>query len=77
MPFKRRAIIGVLHVSAHMAAALILMLLMELGIEMCIRHHLVATSGEKSSQFSWFYFFFSISLEQVWSENGDFIFVEY
>uniref|UniRef100_A0A1D1Y2F3 Salicylate O-methyltransferase n=1 Tax=Anthurium amnicola TaxID=1678845 RepID=A0A1D1Y2F3_9ARAE len=42
---KRQAIIGVLHVSAHMAAALILMLLMELGVEMCIRHRLLATSG--------------------------------
>ncbi|KAK1302783.1 hypothetical protein QJS10_CPB12g01574 [Acorus calamus] len=42
---KRRAIIGVLHVSAHMTAALILMMLMELGIEICIRHRLLATSG--------------------------------
>lgn len=29
---KRRAIIGILHVSAHLAAALILMLLLEVGI---------------------------------------------
>ncbi|OVA15778.1 Phosphoesterase domain [Macleaya cordata] len=42
---KKRAIIGVLHVSAHMAAALILMLLLELGVETCIRHDLLATSG--------------------------------
>ncbi|GMH04052.1 hypothetical protein Nepgr_005891 [Nepenthes gracilis] len=42
---KRRAIIGLLHVSAHLSAALILMLLMELGVEMCIRHKLLATSG--------------------------------
>ncbi|PIA56382.1 hypothetical protein AQUCO_00700595v1 [Aquilegia coerulea] len=42
---KRRAIIGFLHVSAHMVSALILMLLLELGIEMCIRHRLLATSG--------------------------------
>ncbi|XP_042508858.1 uncharacterized protein LOC122084572 [Macadamia integrifolia] len=42
---KRRAIIGILHVSAHMAAALILMLLLELGVETCIRHRLLATSG--------------------------------
>lgn len=43
---KKRVIIGVLHVSAHLAAALILMLLLELGIETCIRHKLLATSGE-------------------------------
>lgn len=43
---KKRAIIGVLHVSAHLSAALILMLLLELGVETCIRHKLLATSGE-------------------------------
>jgi hypothetical protein len=37
--------IGILHVSAHLAAALILMLLLEIGIEICIRHDLLATSG--------------------------------
>ncbi|XP_011627911.1 uncharacterized protein LOC18446479 isoform X1 [Amborella trichopoda] len=42
---KRRAIIGILHVSAHMTAAIILMMLLELGIETCIRHKLLATSG--------------------------------
>lgn len=42
---KKRAIIGGLHVLAHLTAALILMLLMELGIEICIRNHLLATSG--------------------------------
>ncbi|KAK7291133.1 hypothetical protein RIF29_06041 [Crotalaria pallida] len=42
---KKRAIIGVLHVSAHLFAALILMLLLELGIEICIRHKLLGTSG--------------------------------
>lgn len=44
--WKKRLIIGILHVSAHLAAALILMLLMELGVEICIRHKLLATSGE-------------------------------
>ncbi|KAJ6971764.1 hypothetical protein NC653_032334 [Populus alba x Populus x berolinensis] len=34
---KKRAVIGILHVSSHLAAALILMLLLELGIETCIR----------------------------------------
>nr|GMC52332.1 uncharacterized protein LOC109149584 [Ipomoea batatas] len=42
---KRKVMIGILHVSAHLAAALILMLLLELGIETCIRHDLLATSG--------------------------------
>lgn len=42
---KKRAMIGVLHVSAHLSAALILMLLLEIGIEICIRHDLLATSG--------------------------------
>lgn len=43
---KRKAIIGILHVSAHLSAALILMMLLELGVETCIRHKLLATSGE-------------------------------
>ncbi|ONI33679.1 hypothetical protein PRUPE_1G440500 [Prunus persica] len=42
---KKRLMIGVLHVSAHLAAALILMLLLELGVEMCIQHKLLGTSG--------------------------------
>lgn len=43
---KKKIVIGVLHVSAHLAAALVLMLLMELGVETCIRHNLLATSGK-------------------------------
>uniref|UniRef100_A0A0E0LG49 Calcineurin-like phosphoesterase domain-containing protein n=1 Tax=Oryza punctata TaxID=4537 RepID=A0A0E0LG49_ORYPU len=42
---RKRAIIGGLHVLAHLTAALLLMLLLELGIEICIRNHLLATSG--------------------------------
>ncbi|KAI4369071.1 hypothetical protein MLD38_017560 [Melastoma candidum] len=42
---KKRLFIGMLHMSAHLTSALILMLLMELGIELCIRHKLLATSG--------------------------------
>ncbi|CAM8972156.1 unnamed protein product [Rhodiola kirilowii] len=42
---KKQVLIGFLHVSAHLASALILMLLLELGIETCIRHKLLATSG--------------------------------
>ncbi|KAL4310219.1 hypothetical protein GQ457_01G026290 [Hibiscus cannabinus] len=45
---KKRAIIGILHVSAHLTAALILMLLLEIGLETCIRHKLLATSGYHS-----------------------------
>ncbi|XP_050364199.1 uncharacterized protein LOC126782895 [Argentina anserina] len=42
---KKRVMIGVLHVCAHLAAALILMLLLELGVEMCVQHQLLGTSG--------------------------------
>ncbi|XP_006342611.1 uncharacterized protein [Solanum tuberosum] len=45
VPWKKKVVIGILHVSAHLAAAVILMLLLELGIETCIRHKLLATSG--------------------------------
>lgn len=43
---KKRGFIGILHVLAHLSAALILMLLLELGVETCIRHKLLATSGD-------------------------------
>ncbi|KAJ8762281.1 hypothetical protein K2173_007438 [Erythroxylum novogranatense] len=42
---RKRAIIGILHVFSHLSAALILMLLLEVGVETCIRHKLLATSG--------------------------------
>ncbi|ONK74823.1 uncharacterized protein A4U43_C03F10500 [Asparagus officinalis] len=42
---KKRAVIGVIHVSAHLTAALVLLILLELGIEICIRNQLLATSG--------------------------------
>jgi hypothetical protein len=42
---RKRAVIGGLHVLVHLTAALLLMLLLELGIEICIRNHLLATSG--------------------------------
>ena len=48
---KKQATIGILHVSAHLAAALILMLLLELGLETCIRHKLLATSGGLHSNY--------------------------
>ncbi|KAL0917207.1 hypothetical protein M5K25_012255 [Dendrobium thyrsiflorum] len=45
LSWKRRAVIGILHISAHIAAAIILMMLLEMGIDICIRNHLLATSG--------------------------------
>ncbi|PKA64069.1 hypothetical protein AXF42_Ash005081 [Apostasia shenzhenica] len=45
LSWKWRAVIGVLHLSAHIIAALILMMLLEMGIDICIRNHLLATSG--------------------------------
>ncbi|VVB07680.1 unnamed protein product [Arabis nemorensis] len=42
---KKRVVIGILHVAAHLMAALILMLMLELGIEICIQHNLLANSG--------------------------------
>jgi len=42
---RRRALLGFLHAAAHITSAVLLMLLMELGIEICIRNHLLATSG--------------------------------
>ncbi|MFS8023777.1 putative nucleotide-binding alpha-beta plait domain superfamily, RNA-binding domain superfamily [Helianthus anomalus] len=38
---KKKVIIGVVHVSAHLASALVLILLMELSVETCIRHNLL------------------------------------
>ncbi|MFS7972651.1 hypothetical protein Hanom_Chr09g00847321 [Helianthus anomalus] len=43
---KKKVIIGVLHFSAHLVSALVLMLLMELVVQMCIRNDLLATSGK-------------------------------
>lgn len=45
MSRKRRLVIALLHVSAHLSAALVLMLLMELGVQICVQHNLLATSG--------------------------------
>uniref|UniRef100_A0A0E0Q3R7 Calcineurin-like phosphoesterase domain-containing protein n=1 Tax=Oryza rufipogon TaxID=4529 RepID=A0A0E0Q3R7_ORYRU len=42
---RRRALLGFLHAVAHLTSAVILMLLMELAIEICIRNNLLATSG--------------------------------
>ncbi|XP_006657430.1 uncharacterized protein LOC102702861 [Oryza brachyantha] len=42
---RRRAMLGFLHAAAHLTSAVLLMLLMELAIEICIRNNLLATSG--------------------------------
>ncbi|KAH7429398.1 hypothetical protein KP509_09G046200 [Ceratopteris richardii] len=42
---KRRLFLGLVHVIAHLAAAMILMLLLEIGVEICIRHGLLGTAG--------------------------------
>lgn len=42
---KKRIVIGLLHVCAHLTAAMILMLLLEIGLETCVRHNLLGTSG--------------------------------
>ena len=44
--WKARVMIGILHVSAHLTAALILMLVLEVGVETFVRNNLVATSGQ-------------------------------
>jgi hypothetical protein len=44
--WRTRVIIGILHVCAHLAAALVLMLALELGVQKSVRHRLLATSGK-------------------------------
>lgn len=45
---KARIAIGSLHVTIHLMAAMVLMLLLEIGIETCVRHNLLGTSGTTS-----------------------------
>ncbi|XP_076912626.1 uncharacterized protein LOC143570994 [Bidens hawaiensis] len=63
---KKKVIIGVVHVSAHLVLALVLMLLMELVVEICIRHNLLATSGYHSL-YEWYR---SVESEQFPDPNG-------
>ncbi|XP_040998134.1 uncharacterized protein LOC121244169 [Juglans microcarpa x Juglans regia] len=42
---KKRVVMAILHVSAHLVAALILMLALELGLELLTRHKLSATTS--------------------------------
>ncbi|KAI3785496.1 hypothetical protein L1987_44615 [Smallanthus sonchifolius] len=44
----KKVIIGVVHASAHLVSALVLMLLMELVVQICITNNLLATSGYHS-----------------------------
>ncbi|XP_040998138.1 uncharacterized protein LOC121244175 [Juglans microcarpa x Juglans regia] len=46
--WKKRVAIGILHVSAHLSAALILMLVLELGVGVLVHHKLLGTSGYHS-----------------------------
>ena len=48
LSLKKRIMVGILHVFAHLAVALILMLVLEVGIETFVRFNLVATSGQFS-----------------------------
>lgn len=41
----KRIIIGLLHVIAHLVSAMTLMLLLEIGIETCVRYNHLGTSG--------------------------------
>lgn len=42
---KRRAFLGFVHVSVHVTAAIFLMLLLEIAVEICVRHGLLGTAG--------------------------------
>lgn len=43
---RKRILIGLIHVGAHLTAAMVLMLLLEIGIETCVHHRLLGTSGK-------------------------------
>jgi len=44
----KRIIIGLLHMILHLLSAMTLMLLLEIGIETCVRHNHLGTSGINS-----------------------------
>lgn len=44
---RKQIIIGLIHVAAHLTAAMILMLLLELGIETCVRNKLLGNTGTR------------------------------
>ena len=63
-----RVMIGFLHVSAHLAAALILILMLELGIETFVRLKLVETSGQFFLSVMWHSTIFFL-LQIVWKST--------
>jgi hypothetical protein len=56
--WRTRIVIGILHVFAHLTAALILMMVLELGVEVFVRDELLATSGG----FSYFHPIFTFKI---------------
>ncbi|KAK3442595.1 hypothetical protein EUGRSUZ_B02927 [Eucalyptus grandis] len=50
---KKRVMMGLLHFSAHLTSVIMLVLLMELGLEACIRHKFLATS-DYHSLYQWY-----------------------
>lgn len=42
---SKRIVIGLLHFAAHLTSAIAYMILLEIGIETCVRHGLLGTSG--------------------------------
>ena len=50
----KRIIIGLLHVISHLISAMTLMLLLEIGIETCVRHNHLGTSGMDSFKMNFY-----------------------
>lgn len=42
---SKRVVIGLLHASTHLTAAMALMMMLEIGLETCVHHCLLGTSG--------------------------------
>jgi len=51
---SKRVVIGLLHASAHLTAAMALMMMLEIGLETCVRHRLLGTSGYHSL-YDWYH----------------------
>lgn len=43
---RKRIVIGLLHFGAHLTSAIAFMMLLEIGLETCVRHKLLGTSGK-------------------------------
>ena len=46
---SKRIVIGLLHFGAHLTSAIAFMLLLEIGLQTCVRHELLGTSGKVPS----------------------------